>query len=131
MLLANSGTRNVPQVLRHYILLNSLRSMPIDVMMNSCANYPLLQKIKCMMLQDKASAKKEIKFYKNQLNNGTFRFKYKTPRQQGINYDPTRSFEEDLAGISYTASELMDALRKLDHWLDTQEAYVYPAEKEY
>lgn len=98
--------------------------------MNSCANYPLLQKIKRMMLHDKKSARKEIKFYKKQIAEGKFRFRYLTPKEQGSSFDPTRSFEEDLAGISYEKSMLLQALRELALWLESQEDYRYPAELE-
>lgn len=120
--------RIVPQILRHYLVMNTIRTMEIGSLLDHCDNYPTLLHCKRMLCHDKASGLRQIDYYLDELANKRFHFLYLSRKEQGIDYDPTRIFEEDIAGVKYTNWELIKALRELRLWLKDQPAYRYPAE---
>lgn len=120
--------RIIPQVLRHYIVTNLCRTISIDSMLDNCNLQPTLLHLKRMMLHDKQQTAKCIDSIIGEIASGKFRFRYMTKMEQGYDYDPTRVFEEDLAGAKYTRWELMAVCRELKEWLHKQPAYRYPSE---
>ena len=120
--------RTVPQILRYYLVMNTIRTMEIDSLLDHCDNYPQLLHCKRMLCHDKASGEKQINHYIDELANRQFHFKYKSRKEQGADYDPTAIWEEDIAGAKYTNWELIKVLRELRMWLQQQKPYRYPAE---
>lgn len=120
--------RLIPQVLRHYLVMNSVHTMSIDSLMDYCSNMPLLVHCKRMLLHDKAMAYAEIERYCQQLYDKKFHFLYKSKKEMGKDWDPTQVWEEDIAGMRYDNWELIAVLRELKLWIEKQPEYRYPAE---
>lgn len=120
--------RLIPQVLRYYLVLNTIRTMPVDSMLDNCGNLAHLTHIKRMILHDRARALQSIDHYIDELAANRFHFKYKSKKEQGKDYDPTAIWEEDIAGVNYTNWELIKVLRELRIWVKGQKDYKYPAE---
>ena len=121
--------RMIPQVLRYYLVLNTIRHMEIGQMMDHCdGTYAQLAHLKKIMLHDKRKTIENINHYINELADNRFHFLYKNRREQGIEFDPCRTFEEDIAGAKYTNWELIKVLRELKAWVEYSPEYRYPAE---
>ena len=121
--------RPVYQALRHWLILNATRSMTMDGMMDHCEGYPQLLHCKRIMLHDKALYLKEIDDVMDKLADGTFRFRYRSRKEMGKNWNPMILWEEDCAGITWTKWILLGACRELKGWLEKNPVYVYPAEQ--
>ena len=120
--------RIVPQILRHWLVLNTIRSVDIDSLMYSCETFPTLLHCKRMLLHDIPRGRKLIDSTIEEVANGKFHFLYRSRKEQGKDYDPTILWEEYVANVEYTSWQLMRALRELRTWLDKQKEYKYPAE---
>ena len=120
--------RLIPQILRHWLVFNTIRSVDIENMMDNCDSYPMLQHCKRMLLHDIPKSRKLIDSTIEDIANGQFHFLYRSRKEQGKHYDPTILWEEDIADAHYTTWQLMGALRELRGWLGKQKPYKYPAE---
>lgn len=120
--------RLIPQILRHYVVMNAYRASTISGMLDNCGNMPTLLNLKRRMLHNKKLALKCVDWTIGELSDGTFHFKWLSRKEQGDEYDPARVFEEDIADTVYTNWELIGVCRELKAWIEKQPAYKYPAE---
>jgi len=120
--------RLIPQILRYYLVFNSVRSLSVDVMLDHCDSFPHLLHVKQTLLHDIPKAYKLIDDTLDELGNGTFHFKYRSRKEQGKDYDPMILWEEDIAEATYTNWQLMEVCRNIRTWLSHQRPYKYPAE---
>lgn len=111
--------------MRYYIIINNIRTTSIDSLMNHCDGFPLLLKIKRMLLHDKDTAVKEIEYYIQQLYDNKFHFLYNI---KGMYSDWSTVWPEDLAKSAWDRRDMIVMLKDLKTWILLQPDYRYPAE---
>lgn len=140
----NEGIRTIPQIMRHWILLNANKFVDMDEMMETYASFeseknktswtPLLQKLKREICHNKKKALKDIHDTISDLCSGKFHFYHLTAVEQlyvyGVDgYDPMRLFTEDIGTNKWSTYEMIAALRQLIDWIKKAPNYEYPIDK--
>lgn len=121
--------RIIPQILRHYLVFNTVRTVDLPTLLDHCDSYPQLLHAKRELLHDIPRGNVLIEDLIEQISLKRFHFLYKSKKEQGKEYDPLAVWEEDLAGATFTSWQLINVLRELKTWLNKQKPYRYPAEE--
>lgn len=120
--------RIVPQILRHWLVMNTIRSTSMENMMDHCDGYPQLLHCKRMLLHDLEFGKRLVEDTIDEVAEGRFSFRYRSRKELGRNWNPMLLWEEDCAETRWTQWDLIRALRELRGWMDHQQEYRYPSE---